>query len=177
MTSNAQGGAGTAMDPGEIEIFLGSQRTLVLVTLRPDGSPVAHPLWFTKLGNAVYVNTRRDSLKWRNLGHDNRVCAVIEAGESYFELRGVRIEGRCTPVEDPKEIARVQAAENEKNERMGSGLGELPEWFSKSRARRLDRGDRVMLRIAMDRVFSWDFSKARRHYASVSKDGTQESRS
>ena len=167
MTSGGKGAAGTRMSPAEIESFLETQRTLVLVTLRPDGSPVAHPLWFTKLGHAVYVNTRRDSLKLRNLTGDARVCAVVEAGESYFELRGVRIEGRCTRVEDPEEIARVQAAQADKEKRIGSGLGEMPEWFSKSRARRLDRGDRLMLRIPMDRVFSWDFSKLRSHYAAT----------
>jgi hypothetical protein len=123
------------------------------------------------------VNTREDSLKRRNLARDARVCAVVETGESYFELRGVRIEGRCTPVEDPEEIARVENAEAEKSARIGSGLGELPEWFSQSRARRRDRGDRVLLRIAMERIFSWDFAKARRHYAAASQNGNQETRS
>jgi PPOX class probable F420-dependent enzyme len=153
------------MSPAEIASFLETQRTLVLVTLRPDGSPVAHPLWFTKLGDAVYVNTRRDSLKLRNLRRDARVCAVVEAGESYFALRGVRIEGRATQVEDPEEIARVQAAQIEKEERIGSGLEEMPGWFSENRARRLDRGDRVLVRIPMQRVFSWDFSRLRGRYA------------
>jgi PPOX class probable F420-dependent enzyme len=165
VTARARGASLTAMEPDEIEAFLQSQRTLVLVTLRADGSPVAHPLWFTKLGDALYVNTREDSLKRRNVARDARVCAVVEAGESYFELRGVRIEGRCTPVVDPEEIARVEQAEAEKSARIGSGLGELPEWFAPSRARRRERGDRVLLRIAMERVFSWDFAKARRHYA------------
>jgi len=162
------------MTPAEIDAFLDTQRTLVLVTLRPDGSPVAHPLWFAKLGDALYVNTRRESLKNRNVSGDARVCAVVEAGDSYFELRGVRVEGRCEPVEDPEEIARVQAAQAEKDRRIGSGMGEMPEWFSESRERRLDRGDRVLLRIPMERVYSWDFSKVRRHYARASDDRTGE---
>jgi len=162
------------MTPAEIDAFLDTQRTLVLVTLRPDGSPVAHPLWFAKLGDALYVNTRRESLKNRNVSGDARVCAVVEAGDSYFELRGVRVEGRCEPVEDPEEIARVQAAQAEKDRRIGSGMGEMPEWFSESRERRLDRGNRVLLRIPMERVYSWDFSKVRRHYARASDDRTGE---
>jgi PPOX class probable F420-dependent enzyme len=155
------------MSDAEIRAFLDAQRTLVLVTLRPDGSPVAHPLWFTALGDAVYVDTRRDSLKLRNLERDARVCAVVEAGESYFELRGVRIEGRCAAVDDPQEIARVQAAQADKQARLGSGLDELPGWFAASRSRRRERGDRVLLRIPMQRVYSWDFSKLRSHYASA----------
>jgi nitroimidazol reductase NimA-like FMN-containing flavoprotein (pyridoxamine 5'-phosphate oxidase superfamily) len=70
------------MTSAEIEAFLDSQRTLVLVTLRPDGSPVAHPMWFVKVGEALYVNTRRDSLKSRNVSRDCRVCGVLESGES-----------------------------------------------------------------------------------------------
>jgi PPOX class probable F420-dependent enzyme len=158
------------MTEAEIDEFLASQRTLVLVTLRPDGSPVAHALWFTRLGRSLYVNTRRDSLKHRNIVRDPRVCALVEAGEAYFELRGVRVEGRCERVEDSAEIGRVEAAQAEKQARIGSGLGELPAWFSQSRERRLERGERVLLRIPMERVFSWDFSRARRHYARAAED-------
>lgn len=155
----------TTMSPAEIAAFLDSQRTLVLVTLRADGSPVAHPLWFARVGNDLYVDTRRDSPKARNCARDNRVCAVVEAGESYFELRGVRVEGRCERVDDPEEIERVHAAEAEKSARIGSALEGLPEWFEPSRRKRLGEGSRVLLRISMDRVVSWDFSKARRHYS------------
>jgi PPOX class probable F420-dependent enzyme len=153
------------MTPAEIDAFLESQRTLVLVTLRPDGSPVAHPMWYTKLADALYVDTRRDSLKSRNLARDPRACAVVEAGESYFELRGVRVEGRCEPVEDEQEIAGVKAAQARKDERIGSGLRALPDWFSASRGLRLERGERLLVRIPMQRVYSWDFSKLREHYA------------
>jgi hypothetical protein len=41
----------------------------------------------------------------------------------------------------------------------------VPEWFAGSRARRLDRGERVLLRIPMARVYAWDFSKLRARYA------------
>jgi hypothetical protein len=57
-----------------------------------------------------------------------------------------------------------------KGARIGSGLAELPDAFSESRSRRLARGDRVLLRIPMERVFSWDFSKVRRHYSGGSDD-------
>ncbi len=154
----------TAMDAAEIDAFLDRRRTLVLVTLRRDGSPVAHPLWFARVGTALYVNARRDSLKVRNVSRDSRFCAVAEAGESYFELCGVRVEGRCEAVEDPGEIARAEAAQREKDARIGSGMAELPAWFAPSRERRLARGDRVMLRLSIERIYSWDFSKLRGHY-------------
>ena len=157
--------AATQMTREEIDAFLDSQRTVLFVTIRRDGSPVAHPVWFTRLGENIYVNTRSDSLKSRNVARDPRVCATVEAGETYFELRGVRIEGRCQRVDDPDEIARVEAAQAEKDRRIGSGMGETPEWFPESRSRRLGRGERVLLRIPIERVYAWDFSKLRGHYA------------
>jgi hypothetical protein len=60
----------------------------------------------------------------------------------------------------------VQTALEEKDLAIGSGMAEMPDWFSKSRQQRRTRGDRVMLRIPMERVYSWDFSKARKHYES-----------
>jgi nitroimidazol reductase NimA-like FMN-containing flavoprotein (pyridoxamine 5'-phosphate oxidase superfamily) len=166
--------APTQMTANEIDAFLDSQRTLILVTLRKDGSPVAHPLWFAKLGDALYINTRRDSLKIRNVSHDARVCAVIEDGESYFELRGVRVEGSCEEVTDDDEIARAQEAQSAKDERIGSGMREMPAWFAESREKRLGQGDRLVLRIPMERVHSWDFSKVRSHYARGPEDPTEE---
>lgn len=162
--ARSRGRSATQMTPEEIDTFLLTQRTLTLVTLRADGTPVAHPLWFAKMDDAVYVNTRRDSLKFKNVQRDARACAVAEAGERYFELRGVRIEGHCARVEDSDEIARVKVAQAEKDERIGSGVEDLPAWFSGSRTDRLERGDRVLLRILMERVYSWDFSKLRDHY-------------
>lgn len=154
----------TEMTSAEIRSFLDAERTLVLVTLRKDGSPIAHPMWFTLVDDGVYVDTRSDSLKVANIAADARVCAVVESGETYFELRGVRIEGRCRLVTHADEIARVHEKQAEKADRIGSGLEGMPEWFADSRSRRLGQGRRALLRIPMERVYSWDFSKARAHY-------------
>ena len=78
----------------------------------------------------------------------------------------MRIESACQPVSDPEEIDRALAALGEKDLALGSGMTEMPDWFSKSRDQRRSRGDRVMLRIPMERIYSWDFSKTRRHYES-----------
>jgi nitroimidazol reductase NimA-like FMN-containing flavoprotein (pyridoxamine 5'-phosphate oxidase superfamily) len=154
----------TGMSQAEIEEFLDGARTLIFVTTKKDGAPVAHPLWFSRVGGHLYVNIRTDSLKWKNVQRDDRVCCVAEAGESYFALRGVMIQGRATPVEDEAELERELAAREAKAGRIGSGMEEMPGWFQQSRDRRRSRGDRVMLRISMDKVFSWDFGQTREHY-------------
>ncbi len=66
------------MSPVEVDDYLVSQRTITVTTLRPDGSPVAHPLWFVKLGESVYIDTRANSLKHKNILNDPRVCAIVE---------------------------------------------------------------------------------------------------
>ncbi len=154
----------TSMTPAEIESFLDNQRTLVFITLKKDGAPVGHALWYSRVGNALYINIRGDSVKYKNVQRDSRVCCVVEGGETYFKLRGVMVQGRCTSVEDPDEMEREQAARDAKAGRIGSGMEEMPSWFHESRTRRLSRGDRVLLKVSMDRVYTWDFGKVRDHY-------------
>jgi PPOX class probable F420-dependent enzyme len=156
------------MTPEEVREFLENQRTLILSTLKKDGAPVSHALWFTYLEGALYFDTQSQSLKARNIRRDPRVCCLVEAGESYFELRGVMIQGRCTPVEDPGEERRVEAAQAEKSARIGAGLEGMPSWFGESRRKRRGRGARALFKLRMEKVTSWDFGKARDHYAQVS---------
>lgn len=154
----------TALTPAEIETFLSTQRTLILATTRPSGSPVMHALWFTYLDGAIYVDTREGSFKHKNVERDDRVCCLVEAGESYFELRGVMIEGRAGIVTDEAERERVREAFAAKAARIGSGLDEMPAHLSESRRQRSERGERILFRIPLERVRSWDFGKVREHY-------------
>ena len=154
----------TSMTPEEVREFLKTQRTLIVSTLKRDGAPVSHALWFTYLNDAVYFDTQSESFKARNIRRDSRVCCLVEAGEKYFELRGVMIQGRCVPVEDPEEVRRVEAAAAEKNARIGSGIEDLPGWFGDSRRGRRSRGDRVLLKVPLEKVTTWNFGQARDHY-------------
>jgi PPOX class probable F420-dependent enzyme len=144
---------------------LKTQRTLILSTLKQDGAPVSHALWFTYLDDAVYFDTQSESFKARNIRRDPRVCCLVEAGESYLELRGVMIQGRCAPVEDPEEERRVANAQAEKSARIGGGLEPLPSWFGESRRQRRGRGARVLFKVALEKVTSWNFGQTRDHYA------------
>jgi general stress protein 26 len=155
----------TSLTPEEVHEFLQNQRTLIVTTLKKDGAPISHAMWFTYLDDAVYFDTQSASLKARNIERDDRVCCLVEAGEKYFDLRGVTIQGHCVAVHDPQEIARVEAAKAEKNARIGSGLEDMPEWFSESRGRRRERGARVLLKVPMEKISTWNFGQVRDHYA------------
>src|SRR5262249_19652401 len=157
----------TSMKPAEVREFLRTQRTLILSTLKRDGAPVSHALWFTYLDDAIYLDTQSASFKARNIRRDPRVCCLVEAGETYFELRGVMIQGRCVPVEDAEEIRRVEAAAADKSARIGSGLEEMPGWFGDNRKGRRTRGSRVMLKVPLERVTTWNFGQTRDHYTRI----------
>jgi nitroimidazol reductase NimA-like FMN-containing flavoprotein (pyridoxamine 5'-phosphate oxidase superfamily) len=161
----------TSMTSEEVREFLRTQRTLILSTLKRDGAPVSHALWFIYLDDAVYFDTQSASFKARNIRRDPRVCCLVEAGETYFALRGVMIQGRCVPVEDSEEIGRVEAAAAEKSARIGSGIEELPRWFGESRKGRRERGGRAMFKVPMERVTTWNFGQARDHYARIAERG------
>ena len=154
----------TGMTPQELVEFLENQRTVILATTRKTGSPVMHAVWFVYVDNAIYINVQRSSFKFSNILRDPRVCALVEDGESYFELRGVSVEGEAAEVTDDIEILRVQDAQDKKHQRIGSGTEYMPAYFEQSREERLKRGDRVLVRIPMTLVRSWDFGKARSHY-------------
>jgi hypothetical protein len=162
----------TSMTPAELFEFLQTQRTLILSTLRRSGAPISHALWFTYLDDAVYFDTQRESFKARNIRRDPRVCCLVEAGETYFALRGVMIQGRYLPVEDAEEIRRVELATAEKNERIGSGLEGLPSWFGENRAERRARGTRVLLKVPLEKVTTWNFGQVRDHYARTAYRGS-----
>ncbi len=155
----------TSMTSAEVTDFLRNQRTLILSTTKKSGSPVAHALWFFYLDGAVYFNIQAKSFKYKNIQRDNRVCCLIESGERYLDLKGVMIQGRCTPVTDPAEQERVEAARQEKNARISDGMTGMPAWFHGNRQQRLDRGDRVLLKVPLEQVTTWDFSKVRDYYA------------
>ena len=73
-----------ALTPDEVAEFLGSARTMVLVTLGPDGVPDPVPMWFvTDDDGAVWMRTYAKSQKVRNLERDPRFSALVESGERY----------------------------------------------------------------------------------------------
>jgi nitroimidazol reductase NimA-like FMN-containing flavoprotein (pyridoxamine 5'-phosphate oxidase superfamily) len=157
----------TSLSLDEAREFLKTQRTVILSTLDKSGGPISHALWFTYLDDAIYIDIQSESVKARNIRRDARVCCIVEAGESYFELRGVMVRGRCVAVEDPEEEARVDAARAEKNARIGDGMQELPRWFNDNRRSRRDRGSRVLLKVPFEKVTTWNFGQTREHYAKL----------
>jgi hypothetical protein len=140
-----------AMTDAEVDDHLGGERTCRVATVGADGRPHVTPLWFVWHGGHLWLTSLVRSRRWADLARDPRVSVVIDAGQTYQELRGVEITGRASPV---GEIPR--------------GTGPVPELAEPERlfARKyagLDAfvpdGRHAWLRIDADRLVSWDFRK------------------
>ncbi len=144
------------LDPIEIQSFLNEKKTLVLTTLRKDGSPVSVPMWFVYQAGCVYMHSLKSGAKVRNALRDPRVSVVAESGTAWKELKGVAIQGRCSVLEAPAEIARFDAAYDRKY----AGL-KRPNHLLPERIRDHYAGPWVILKVTPDKVRTWDNSKIR----------------
>jgi hypothetical protein len=142
-----------AMSAGEVDAFLGVERTCRLATLGPDG-PHVSPVWFTWTGGTLWIYSLTRSQRWADLQRDRRVSAVIDGGEHYGELHGVEIEGQAVvvgPVPRTGE-ADPQTPELAEPERLMAakyfGAGDMTH-----------DGRHAWLRITPAKITSWDFRK------------------
>ncbi|HWM58718.1 MAG TPA: pyridoxamine 5'-phosphate oxidase family protein [Pseudonocardia sp.] len=137
------------MTPDELDRFLTEQRTCRVATAGPSG-PHATPLWFAWHGGALWLTSLVRSQRWADLRRDPRIAAVIDAGESYAELRGVELRGRVEVVgEVPRTgepVPELEGAERAFAGKYGGGVLEHD-------------GRHGWLRLVPERITSWDFRK------------------
>lgn len=139
------------MEPGELDEFLGAQRTCRVGTISADGAPHVSPLWFMWDGTSLWLYSITRSKRWAALRRDPRVAVVVDAGEEYGELCGVELSGTVEVVgevprtgEPNPELVEVERLFARKN----FGLDEMPH-----------DGRHAWLRLTPDAIASWDFRK------------------
>jgi PPOX class probable F420-dependent enzyme len=92
--------AAVTMTEAEIEAFVSRSRTATLATKGPDGVPHLVAMWFGWVGGKLCFETKAKSQKAVNIRRDPAVSCMIEAGDTYDQLRGVSIEGTAVIVDD-----------------------------------------------------------------------------
>jgi PPOX class probable F420-dependent enzyme len=97
----------SAMSPAEAQAMLADNRKLQLATLNADGSVHLVTMFYTLIDGMIAFWTYRTSQKARNLARDPRVTCLVEAGEEYFDLRGVQVRGVVDTIEDPRGVLAV----------------------------------------------------------------------
>ena len=138
------------MSPDEIDAFLKCERTCRVATMSPDG-PHNTPLWFVWHEGCLWLNSIVRSQRWVDLLKDPRVSVVIDAGDSFTELRGVELRGSVSAVGEAP--------------RTGLPVDELPapELLFARKYTGADQlhydGRHAWLRLRPSTVRSWDFRK------------------
>jgi PPOX class probable F420-dependent enzyme len=139
------------MSPEEVDAFLREERTAALCSLHPDGSIHAVAMWYGFLDGVVTFETKAKSQKVQNLRRDPRLTVLVEAGDSYDQLRGVELVGRARIIEDPAKIWQLGISVWERY------MGPYDESQRDGLAAMLNK--RVAITIDVDKTVSWDHRK------------------
>ena len=57
-------------------------------------------MWYALIDGEIWFETKAKSQKAVNLRRDNRITVLVEAGDTYDQLRGVSVEGHAEITDD-----------------------------------------------------------------------------
>jgi PPOX class probable F420-dependent enzyme len=140
------------MSEGEVHAFLEEQRTMSIATIGRDGRPHVVAMWYAFLDGVPSFWTFAKSQKIVNLRRDARVTCMVEAGDTYDQLRGVELVARAEIVEDVAQVERFGVEEFERYQNMKVTEALMPQVMRMA-------NKRVVVKIHIERVVSWDHRK------------------
>ncbi len=139
------------MAPDEVDAFLAERRSMTMSTISRDGSIHSVAMWYGFLEGAVAFETKTKAQKVTNLRRDPRLTCLVEAGESYDQLRGVSLVGTGEIVDDPDRMWELGVSVFERYQ--GTYTEEMKPFVE------IMLNKRVVVKVAVDRVVSWDHRK------------------
>jgi PPOX class probable F420-dependent enzyme len=140
------------MTDEEARAFLDEPRTMTVATLDAFGHPHLVAMWYGFVDDRPAFWTYAKSQKVVNLRRDPRITVLVEAGETYHELRGVQLRGTGTVTDDPETVLAVgedvfrRYQRTEVTEDVRDGL-------------RDQASKRVAVLIEVQELVSWDHRK------------------
>ena len=139
------------MSEQEIDAFLDEERTATMCSMHPDGSIHAVAMWYGLIDGGVMFETKIKSQKVQNLRRDPRLTILVEAGDSYDQLRGVELVGKARIHEDEETLWKVGVSVWERY------VGPYDDAAKDGLAMMLN--NRLAVSIELDKVVSWDHRK------------------
>jgi PPOX class probable F420-dependent enzyme len=139
------------MTPAEATGFLEANSKLQLATINRDGTPHLVTMYYVMMDGQITFWTYRSSQKARNLARDPRVACLVEAGNEYFDLRGVQVQGVVQITEDPAEVLAIGRRIAAITLNLHEGLAD--DYVEHTAPKRLG------FLVEPTRVVSWDHSK------------------
>jgi PPOX class probable F420-dependent enzyme len=123
-----------------------------IATIGRDGRPHVVAMWYVILDGAPCFWTFAKSQKAVNLRRDPRITCMVEAGETYDQLRGVELVATAEIIEDAAELLRFGVAEFERYQKMKVTEALMPQV-------QMMANKRVLVKVHTERVASWDHRK------------------
>ena len=139
------------MSAEEIGEFLRTSRVITLATLGHNGRPHLTAMWYGLVDGEIWFETKAKSQKAVNIRRDPQVSVLVEAGDTYDQLRGVALDGRAEIVDDPDALFRVGVSVWERY------TGPYSEQERPMVEAMLNK--RVAIRVVPERTRSWDHRK------------------
>ncbi|WP_194834656.1 pyridoxamine 5'-phosphate oxidase family protein [Nocardia sp. XZ_19_369] len=139
------------MSDTEITEFLERSRIATLATIGPKGTPHLTAMWYALIDGELWFETKAKSQKAVNLRRDPRITCMIEAGQTYDQLRGVSLEGHAEIVDDPDKLFAVGVSVWERY------TGPYSEDVRPMVEAMLHK--RTAIRVVAHRIRSWDHRK------------------
>jgi len=135
------------LDPAEQAAFLREQTKASLATIDVEGFPHVVAMTYVAKDGAFYMTSYAKAQKVLNIRRNPKVGLMIEAGDSYAELRGVMVRGYCEIIEGAEAVAAVfdDMAEARGQPRRRESAASAPK--------------RVVLKVVPHKLTSWDHRK------------------
>jgi PPOX class probable F420-dependent enzyme len=139
------------MTDAEIDEFLQGRHSMTMSTIAGDGSIHSVAMWYGFLEGAVAIESKAKAQKVVNLRRDPRMTMLVEDGETYETLRGVSLVGRGEIVEDPDRIWELGVSVFS---RYNAPYTEEMKPYVEMMLNK-----RVVVKMLVDKVISWDHRK------------------
>ena len=140
------------MTEAEVDAFLEEQRTMSVATIGADGRPHVVAMWYAFVDGALCFWTFAKSQKIANLRRDNRITCLVEDVDVYANLRGVELVARAHITDDEDEVIKFGVVESARYQN-------VPVNDAMMAAVKKMANKRVVVRIEIERVVSWDHRK------------------
>jgi PPOX class probable F420-dependent enzyme len=139
------------MTTEEVDAFLRERHAMTMSTISPDGTIHSVAMWYGFLEGAIAFETKAKAQKVRNLQRDPRLTCLVEAGESYDQLRGVSLVGTGEIIDD---AARMWELGVSVFERYNAPYTEELKPFVEAMLHK-----RVVVKLHVSKTVTWDHRK------------------
>lgn len=129
--------------------YLARARTIRFASLSEDGSIYLSPLWLVVDQQRIYVPVDAASRHGANFEAGRALSALVDSGDEFATVAGVRILGKMVPVEDAELFDRLQALVADKYFGPGHPFSDAYFDFGQFAGRRF-------FELVPDKMIGWD---------------------